>query len=107
MRLASLLTLTAALFFTGVVWALARHGKLDSSDGLVLVGLFLFWQCFQVFDVLKYNVRQRVRYGLKFYIDVVVVLVVRCGPGSRRGPRPRRRTRWQVRQGRRSRSGDA
>jgi cation:H+ antiporter len=57
-RLSLLLTLTAVLFFTGAVWALARDGKLDFGDGLVLVGLFLFWQCFHVFDVLKSNVRQ-------------------------------------------------
>ena len=57
-RLSLLLTITAALFFTGGVWALARDGKLDSGDGLVLVGLFLFWQCFHLFEVLKANVRQ-------------------------------------------------
>ena len=57
-RLSLLLTLTAVLFFTGAVWALARKGRLDFGDGLVLVGLFLFWQCFHVFDVLKSNVRQ-------------------------------------------------
>ncbi|MBR9979782.1 MAG: hypothetical protein KFF50_02015, partial [Desulfatitalea sp.] len=50
------LTLVAALFFTGVLWALARDGVLDYSDGLVMVGLFLFWQVFQIFDVLKNNV---------------------------------------------------
>ena len=57
-RLSLLLTLTAVLFFTGVVWALALKGRLDFSDGLVLVGLFLFWQVFHVFDVLKSNVRR-------------------------------------------------
>jgi cation:H+ antiporter len=57
-RLSLLLTLTAVLFFTGAAWALGRDGRLDFSDGLVLVGLFLFWQCFHVFDVLKSNVRQ-------------------------------------------------
>ena len=57
-RLALLLTLMAVLFFTGAVWALGRDGRLDRNDGLVLVGLFLFWQCFHVFDVLKNNVRQ-------------------------------------------------
>jgi cation:H+ antiporter len=57
-RLSLLLTLTAVLFFTGAVWVLARDGRLDFSDGLILVGLFLFWQCFHVFDVLKSNVRQ-------------------------------------------------
>ena len=57
-RLSLLLTLTAVLFFTGAVWALARDGKLDFNKGLVLVGLFLFWQVFHVYDVLKTNVRK-------------------------------------------------
>ena len=56
--LSLLLTLTAVLFFTGAVWALGRKGSLDFNDGLVLVGLFLFWQVFHIFEVLKANVRQ-------------------------------------------------
>jgi len=57
-RLSLLLTLLAVLFFTGAAWALGHDGWLSFEDGLVLVGLFLFWQCFHVFDVLKGNVRQ-------------------------------------------------
>jgi len=57
-RLSLMLTLTAVLFFTGAVWALARDGRLDFGDGLVLVGLFLFWQLFHVYDVMKSNVQQ-------------------------------------------------
>ncbi len=57
-RLAMLLTLTAVLFFTGATWALAQRGRLEFADGLVLIGLFLFWQCFHIFEVLKSNVRQ-------------------------------------------------
>jgi cation:H+ antiporter len=57
-RLSLLLTLVAVLFFTGAVWALARDGRLDFGDGLVLVGLFLFWQLFHVYDVLKSNVQK-------------------------------------------------
>lgn len=57
-RLSLLLTLTAVLFFTGAVWALARKGRLDFGDGLVLVGIFLFWQLFHVYDVLKSNVQK-------------------------------------------------
>jgi cation:H+ antiporter len=56
-RLTLLLTLTAVLFFTGAVWALGRKGHLDFNDGLVLIGLFLFWQCIHVFEVLKSNAR--------------------------------------------------
>ena len=57
-RLSLLLTLAAVLFFTGAVWALGRKGRIDFNDGLVLVGLFLFWQLIHVFEVLKSNVRQ-------------------------------------------------
>lgn len=73
-RLSLLLTLAAVVFFTGAVWWLARDGRLDATDGFVLIGLFLFWQCVQVFDVLKHNVRQRVSFGLGFYLDAAVVL---------------------------------
>ncbi|MDB6114255.1 MAG: hypothetical protein JWQ62_1200 [Lacunisphaera sp.] len=73
-RLSLLLTLVAVLFFTGAVWALGRDGKLDRNDGLMLIGLFLFWQCFQVYDVLKHNLKSRVSLRAMFYVDAVVVL---------------------------------
>jgi len=72
-RLSLLLTLAAVLFFTGVVWALARHGRLDFFDGLVLIGLFLFWQCFHVFDVLKSNVRQNKSFSWMVPLDLVLL----------------------------------
>ena len=74
-RLSMLLTLTAVLFFTGAVWALSRRGRLDFSDGLVLIGLFLFWQCFHVFDVLKNNVRQNKSFGWMLFPDLVLLAV--------------------------------
>ena len=74
-RLSLLLTLAAVVFFSGVTWALGADGQLDASDGLVLIALFLFWQCFQVFDVLKHNVRQHRSFGARFYADVTIVLV--------------------------------
>lgn len=73
-RLSLLLTLTAVLFFTGAVWLLGRDGRLDRTDGFALIGLFLFWQCVQVFDVLKHNARARVVFGWRFYADLAVVL---------------------------------
>lgn len=72
-RLSLLLTLTAVLFFTGAVWALATDGKIDRGDGLVLIGLFFFWQCFQVFDVLKNNVRQSKRFSWILLVDLVLL----------------------------------
>ncbi len=55
-RFSILFTLLAVIFFTGAVWALGRDGQLTFNDGLVLVGLFLFWQCFHVFEVLQGHV---------------------------------------------------
>jgi cation:H+ antiporter len=74
-RLSLLLTLTAVLFFTGVCWALARHGRLDFFDGLVLVGLFLFWQCFHVFDVLRSNVEKNQSFSWMLPIDLALLAV--------------------------------
>ncbi|HEU5080203.1 MAG TPA: sodium:calcium symporter [Opitutaceae bacterium] len=74
-RLSLTLTLAAVAFFTGTAWALGADGKLDSTDGLVLVGLFLFWQCFQVIDVMKHNVRQKKTFSPMFYVDLIGVLI--------------------------------
>lgn len=74
-RLSLVLTMTAVAFFTGAVWALGRDGTLDYSDGLVLVGLFLFWQCFQVLEVLKRNIGQKRTFSRWFYLDLLALLV--------------------------------
>jgi len=57
-RLSLLLSLVAGLFFSGTLWALALDGTLSQGDGIALIGLFLFWQCFQVYDVLKAKVHK-------------------------------------------------
>ena len=72
-RLSLLMTLFAVLFFSGATWALARDGKIDFSDGLVLVGLFLFWQCIHVFEVLKNNVRQNRSLDFMFFFDLLLL----------------------------------
>jgi cation:H+ antiporter len=73
--LSLLLSLVALMFFTGVVWALGRDGKLDFSDGLVLVGMFFFWQVFQVFDVLKTNVHESRSLSWSMLIDLLFIIV--------------------------------
>jgi cation:H+ antiporter len=78
-RLSILLTLVAVLFFTGATWVLGNDGRLDQQDGLILILLFAFWQCFHLYDVLKHNVRQRASFGAMFYIDVAIVLVCAYG----------------------------
>jgi cation:H+ antiporter len=74
-RLSLLMTLVAVLFFTGAVWALGRKGSLNGNDSLVLIGLFLFWQCFHVIEVLKSNVRQGRPLGWAWPLDLVVLAI--------------------------------
>jgi cation:H+ antiporter len=75
-RLSIFLTLTAVLFFTGVTWALGSDdGRFSRKDGLVLVALFLFWQCFHVFDVLKTNVRQNRSLSWMLALDFALLLM--------------------------------
>jgi cation:H+ antiporter len=72
-RLSTLLTLAAVLFFTGATWALARDGQVGFSDGLVLILLFLFWQSFHVFDVLKANVRKNTSFSWMLPVDLALL----------------------------------
>jgi cation:H+ antiporter len=78
-RLSLLLTLAAVLFFTGAVWALGRKGTLNANDSLVLIGLFLFWQCIHVVEVLKSNVRQGKSQGWMLPFDLLVLIVCAYG----------------------------
>ncbi len=73
-RLSLLLTLAAVLFFTGAVWALGRKGTLNANDSLILIGIFLFWQCFHVVEVLKSNVRQGKSAGWMLPFDLLIVI---------------------------------
>ncbi len=78
-RLSLLLTLTAVLFFSGALWIMGQDGRLDARDGALLVGAFLFWQSFQIYDVLKHNLRRKKSFGLMFYLDAALVLVCAYG----------------------------
>jgi cation:H+ antiporter len=72
-RLDLLLTLVAMFMFTGALWALAKDGVLDFYDGLVLVGLFLFWQVLHVFEVLKNNVRKKQSIHWSIVFDLLLI----------------------------------
>ena len=74
-RLSVLLTIVAVLFFTGAMWALARDGKIDWGDGIVLMGMFFFWQCFHVFEVLKSSARQNKSFRWLLMVDLVLLLI--------------------------------
>ena len=72
-RLNLLFTLIALFLFTGTLWALAKDGVLDFYDGLVLVGLFLFWQILHVFEVLKDNIRKNKAFHWTILIDIALL----------------------------------
>jgi len=72
-RLSMMLTLLAVLFFTGTAWALGRRREIGFADGLILVGLFLCWQSFHVFEVLKSNRRQNKAFGRMLAVDLILL----------------------------------
>ena len=72
-RLDLLFTLVALFLFTGTLWALAKDGMLDFYDGLVLVGLFLFWQMLHVFEILKNNVRKNQSIHWSIVFDLLLI----------------------------------
>jgi cation:H+ antiporter len=74
-KLSIFLTLAAVLFFTGISWALGQDGQFDRNDGIVLIALFLFWQCFHVYDVLKTNVREQRPLHWLLALDFLLLLL--------------------------------
>lgn len=73
-RLSLALTLIAMIFFSLIVWVLGQDGEIDRFDGYALVGLFLFWQCFHVFEVLKENTRTSNSWHPAILIDLAFIL---------------------------------
>ncbi len=73
-RLSLALTLAAAGFFAALLWILARDGTLDRTDGVVLIGVFLFWQCLQVVDTLKSNIHANRRFHPLLLLDGAAML---------------------------------
>ncbi len=72
-RLNLLFTLIALFLFTGTLWALAKDRILDFYDGLVLVGLFVFWQILHVFEILKDNIRKNKAFQWSIVLDLLII----------------------------------
>ena len=72
-RLNLLFTLIALFLFTGSLWALGNDGELNFYDGLILVGLFVFWQILHVFEVLKDNIRKNRSTHWTIVIDLALI----------------------------------
>jgi cation:H+ antiporter len=73
-RLSLVLNLVAALFFSLFVWLLAADGELSRPDGFVLLALFVFWQCFHVYDVKKTNLLKKKSYPKNLPVEILLLL---------------------------------
>ena len=72
-RLNLLFTLIALFLFTGTLWALAKDQILDFYDGLILVGLFVFWQILHVFEIFKDNIRKNKAFQWSIVFDLLLI----------------------------------
>ena len=72
-RLNLLFTLIALFLFTGTLWALSNDRELNFYDGMILIGLFLFWQILHVFEVLKDNIRKEKTIHWSIIIDLAII----------------------------------
>ena len=78
-RLNLLLTLLALFLFTGTLWALGNDNELNRYDGIILIGLFLFWQILHVFEVLKDNIRKNRQIHWSIVIDLALIAISAYG----------------------------
>ncbi|QBG47522.1 sodium:calcium symporter [Verrucomicrobia bacterium S94] len=78
-RLSLALNLVAALFFSLFIWLLAADGKIGRMDGFVLLLLFVFWQCFHVYDVKKTNLLKKKSYPLTLPVEMLLLLIGAAG----------------------------
>lgn len=74
-RLALILNLVGVLFFSFILWALALDGEISRPDGFILLAVFVFWQCFHLYDVKKTNVLQKKAYPKTWPLDVAWLLL--------------------------------
>jgi len=74
-RLSLALNLVAAFFFSLILWALAADGEIARTDGVVLLAMFIFWQCFHIYDVKKTNLLKKKAYPKTLALDVALLLL--------------------------------
>jgi cation:H+ antiporter len=74
-RLSLALNLVAAFFFSLILWALAADGAVSRTDGIVLLAMFIFWQCFHIYDVKKTNLLKKKTYPKTLALDIALLLL--------------------------------
>jgi len=77
--LSLLLSILALIFFSAAVWLVSKDGTVSRADGFMLIGIFLFWQMFHIFDVLKNTVRSGQRIKKRIVFDLLIVGICAWG----------------------------
>lgn len=72
-HLSLLLSLLALIFFSLAVLIVSKDGTISGADGMLLVGIFFFWQLYHVFDVLKNNTRKSKKIKNRIFLDFLIV----------------------------------
>ncbi len=72
-HLSLVLSILALIFFALSVFFVSKDGRITASDGMLLVGIFLFWQLYNVFDVLKNNTRTSKRIKKRIVLDFIII----------------------------------
>lgn len=71
--LSLLLSILALIFFSAAVWLVSTDGTIGRTDGLMLIGIFLFWQMFHIFDVLKNTARTGQNIKKRIIFDFMII----------------------------------
>jgi len=72
-RLSLILSILALIFFSICLFFISRDGMIDFYDGMLLVAVFLFWQLYHLFDVLKNTTRSKQKIRKKIIWDILIV----------------------------------
>jgi cation:H+ antiporter len=78
-HLSLLLSILALIFFTAAVWLVSKDGTIVRNEGFMLIGIFLFWQLFHIFDVLKNNTRKGRRMKKRIIFDFIIIGICAWG----------------------------
>jgi cation:H+ antiporter len=72
-HLSLLMSLMALIFFSAFLFFVSQDKIISSADGLLLVGIFFFWQLYPVFDLLKNNTRKSQTLQKRILIDFILI----------------------------------
>lgn len=71
--LSILLSILALGLFSLALFFVSMDGQIGSTDGILLLGFFLFWQLFHVFEVLKNNTRKQRQIKKRIVMDLILI----------------------------------